>query len=110
MNDFPKSTDQVADEAKQVGQDAVDKAKGIASDARQVVDDAVDTGRAYAQEAVNEAGKKIRGVKAQANQTADYLTHAIQQDPVKAVLITAVISSLLTALVVSAVRNDGRYL
>jgi RES domain-containing protein len=109
MNDYQKSPDQVATEAKQVGQDAVNKAKGLASDAKHVVDDAVDAGRAYAQDAVNEAGKKIRGVKAQAAQTADYLTEAIHQDRVRAVLVTAVISSVLTALVVSSLRSDRHY-
>ncbi|WP_076999109.1 hypothetical protein [Variovorax sp. KK3] len=109
MDDIQKSPEQVADEAKQVGEDAVNKAKGLASDAKQVVNDAVTTGRAYAQDAVNEAGKKIRGVKAQATQTADYLSEAIHQDPVKAVLVTAVISSVLTALVLSSLRSDRHY-
>lgn len=109
MNDFNKSPDQVADDAKQVGQDAVNKAKGVAADANQVTRDAANTGKVYARDAVNAAGKKIDDVKSQLTQTTDALTKAINDQPVKAVLITAVISSVLTALLVIAARSDDRY-
>ncbi|MEJ8822747.1 hypothetical protein WKW80_12005 [Variovorax humicola] len=105
MDDFNKSPDQLADDAKQVGQDAVNKAKGVAADAKQVAQDAVATGRAYATDAVNAAGKKIDSVKSQLSQTTDYLTKAINDDPLKAVLITAVVSSLISALLVSTMRS-----
>ena len=105
MDDFNKSPDQLADDAKQVGQDAVNKAKGVAADAKQVAQDAVATGRVYATDAVNAAGKKIDSVKSQLSQTTDYLTKAINDDPLKAVLITAVVSSLISALLVSTMRS-----
>ena len=92
MNDFTtKSPEQVADQAKQVGQDAAD------------------TGRAFARDAVNAAGKKIDSAKSQLSQTTDYLTQAIHDEPVKAVIISAAVSSLLTALVIAALRTDSRY-
>jgi ElaB/YqjD/DUF883 family membrane-anchored ribosome-binding protein len=109
MDDFNKTPDQVADDAKQVGEDAVNKAKGVASDAKRVAIQAVDTGRAYAKDAVNAAGKKIDAAKSQLGQTADYLTKAINDEPVKAVLITAALSSVITALLVSSIRSDSRY-
>ena len=105
MDDFNKSPDQLADDAKQVGQDAVNKAKGVATDAKEVAQDAVATGRAYATDAVNAAGKKIDSVKSQLSQTTDYLTKAINDDPLKAVLITAVVSSVISALLVSTMRS-----
>ena len=97
MDDFNKSPNQIADDAKQVGQDAVTKAKGVGSDAKQVANDAVDSGKAYAQDAVNAVGKKIDNVKSQVSQTTDALTKAINEEPVKAVLIAAVVSPVLTA-------------
>ncbi|MEJ8852182.1 hypothetical protein [Variovorax rhizosphaerae] len=109
MDELNKSPDQVADDARQVGKDAVDKAKGLASDAKRVANDAVDTGRAYAKDAVNAAGKKIDAAKSQLDQTAQYLTKAINDEPVKAVLISAALSAVITALLISAVRGDNRY-
>ena len=70
---------------------------------------AVDTGRAYAKDAVNAAGKKIDAAKSQLHQTAQYLTKAINDEPVKAVLITAALSAVITALLVSSIRSDSRY-
>ncbi|AMM25990.1 hypothetical protein AX767_17740 [Variovorax sp. PAMC 28711] len=75
----------------------------------QLVDDAADTGRAYAKDAVNATGKKIDSVKSQLSQTTDALTKAIHDEPVKAVLITAVVSSVLTALVIAAIRGEDHY-
>jgi ElaB/YqjD/DUF883 family membrane-anchored ribosome-binding protein len=109
MVDLNKSPDQLADDAKQVGHDAMNKAESVASDSKQVAKDAVATGRAYATGAVNAAGKKIDSMKSQLHQTTDYVTKAINDEPVKAVLITAVVSSLITALLVSTMRSDGRY-
>ncbi|MEJ8859974.1 hypothetical protein WKW79_35875 [Variovorax robiniae] len=109
MDELNKSPDQVADDARQVGKDAVDKARGVASDAKRVANDAVDTGRTYAKDAVNAAGKKIDAAKSQLDQTAQYLTKAINDEPVKAVLITAALSAVVTALLISAVRGDNRY-
>jgi len=109
MDDSNQSPDQLADDAKQVGQDAVNKARGVASDATDVARDAVATGRAYAKDAVNAAGKKIDSAKSQISQTTDYLTKAINDEPVKAVLITAVVSSLITALLLSTTRRDSGY-
>jgi ElaB/YqjD/DUF883 family membrane-anchored ribosome-binding protein len=84
MNDFDKSPGQLADEA-------------------------VDAGRTYAKDAVNATGKKIDDVKWQFSQSTDFLTKAIHDEPVKAVVVTAVISSVLTALVIAAVRGEDRY-
>lgn len=109
MDDFNNSPEQVADDAKQVGEDAVNKARGVAADAKRVANDALDTGRAYAKDAVNAAGKKIDSVKSQVTQTTDYLTKAINDEPVKAVLIAAAVSSVITALLISATRSDRRY-
>ena len=109
MNDFDKSPDQVADEARQVGQDAVYKAKSIGADAKQVANDAVDAGRAYAKGAVSAVGKKMGDVKSQLTHTTDYVTKAINDEPVKAVVVTALISSLITALLISAMRTDRHY-
>ena len=109
MDDFNKSPDQVADDAKQLGEDAVSKAKGIALDAKRVAGQAVGTGRAYAKDAVNAAGRKIDEAKSQVGQAADYLTKAINDEPVKAVLIAAGLSAAITALLISAMQNDRRY-
>ena len=127
MNDFNKTPNQVANDAQQVGKDAIDTAKGgasgsaqagknmadkassVASDAKKVASDAVDTGRAYAKDAVNAAGKKIDSVKSQFDQSCEYVVQAINNEPVKAVLITAVVSSVLTALLASALRSNDRY-
>lgn len=109
MNDFNKPPGQVANDAQQMGQDAVTKAKAVASDAMKVGSDAVDTGRAYAKDAVNAAGQKIDGVKSQLTQTTDSLVKAINDEPVKAVLIASVASSVLTALLILAMRSDDRY-
>ncbi|MEJ8851840.1 hypothetical protein [Variovorax rhizosphaerae] len=109
MDDSNKSPEQVADDAKQVGEDAVKKAKGVATDVKRVANDAVDTGRTYAKDAVNAAGKKIDAAKSQLDQTAQYLAKAINDEPVKAVLITAALSAVITALLISAIQSDRRY-
>jgi len=110
MEDFNNNpADQMMADAQQVGEEAVDKARGVASDAKRVVKDAANTGRTYAMEAVNAAGKKIDSVKTQMGQTTEYLTKAINDEPVKAVLITAALSAGLTALLISATRGNSRY-
>ena len=108
MSEFDKSPDQVANDAKAVGQDAKSKAKDLASDAKSIASDAIDSGRAYAREAVNAAGRKIEGAKSQLSQSCEFVTKAIHDDPVKAVVVTAVLSSLITALLVTALRSDDR--
>lgn len=109
MDDFNQSRDSLANDAKQAGQEAVSKAKGMASDASDIAEDVADTGRAYAKDAVNATGKKIDSAKSQLLQTTEYLTKAIHAEPVKAVLIAAAVSSALTALVIVAARSDERY-
>ena len=109
MNDFNASADRAADEAKQFGRDAANKAQGLASEAKSAAGDAIDSGRAYARDAVDAAGTKINHMKSQFDQTCDYVTKAIHDEPVKAVLITAVVSSLLTALVAAAIANEERH-
>ena len=109
MNEFNQSSGPSANDAKQAAQDALGKAKDVASDAKQAADDALDTGKAYAQDAVNAAGRKIDSVASQWTQTTDALTKAINDEPVKAVIIAAAVSSVLTALLVAAMRNNDRY-
>lgn len=94
---------------KDLGKRASDRVGTVASEAEAAVSDAVETGRAYAKDAVNAAGKKIDGAKSQLAKSCDDLTRAIYDEPVKAVVITAVVSSLLTALLMSALRSDDRY-
>ena len=72
MDDFNNSSDQLTDDAKQAGQDAVNKVRGVATDAKRVAQDAVATGRSYATDAVNAAGRKIDSVKSPTNTPADY--------------------------------------
>lgn len=82
--------------------DSTDRIKGAANEA-------VDAGKAYAKNAVNSAGKKLNATRSQLSEACDSVVKAINDEPVKAVVATAVVSSLLTALLVSALRPSYRY-
>ncbi|MBN8750962.1 Uncharacterised protein [Xylophilus ampelinus] len=71
--------------------------------------EAVDAGKAYAKNAVNSAGKKLNATRSQLSDACDSVVKAINDEPVKAVVATAVVSSLLTTLLVSALRPSYRY-
>ena len=109
MNDFNQSPHQAAEGAEQFGHAASNNAKEIASDLKQVAGEAAATTRAYAKDAVNAAGKKIQDLKGQAGQSTDYIVKAINEDPVKAVLIAAAVSSVVTAVLLSATRSSRRF-
>lgn len=109
MNDASKTGEQLADGARQVANDAVTKLRDVASDAKSVASDAVDAGKSYAKEAVNATGKKLSSASSQIGDTCDALIDAIHKEPVKAVLVTAVLSAALTALVISALPKPSVY-
>jgi len=109
MNDFNQSPHQAAEGAEQFGHAASNNAKEIASDLKQVAGEAAATTRAYAKDAVNAAGKKIEDLKGQVGQSTDYIVKAINEDPVKAVLIAAAVSSVVTAVLLSATRSSRRF-
>jgi len=96
-------------DAKALGRDALAKAAGIAHQARKVSDDAAETGRAYAKDAVNATGRKIIDWRTQFSRTGEYCSKLIADEPVKAVWIASIASSLLTALVITAARSGTRY-
>lgn len=109
MEQDSKSAEQVADDAKVVGQDALNKARAVANDAKTVAGDAYETGKTYARDAVNAAGKKIEGAKSRMTDTCDSVVKAINDEPVKAVVIAAVAGSILGALLVASMRSNDRY-
>lgn len=93
---------------KQAAQEAADRAKDVVAGVKDVAGYAADTGRAYARDAMNAASKNLDATKTRANQAADYLTLSINADPVKAVLITAAISALVTGLLLAVLNGDRR--
>lgn len=109
MNDVTKTAEQVADNARQVADDTVTQLRDVASDASAAASKAVDTGKTYAKAAVNATGKKISSAGSQMGDTCDALIDAIHKEPVKAVLVTAVLSAALTALVISALPKSSPF-
>lgn len=106
-------------EAKQLGRDAVDSASAYASDAKQTARDAVDTGKAYAKDAVdagksyaqgavNAAGRKINDLKDQVGKATEQGAAYVADQPVRSVLIAAAGGALLTAFFLTLMRNDRR--
>ncbi|HYP83247.1 hypothetical protein [Variovorax sp.] len=93
MNDSNERLEQVADDLKRVGQRAADHAKDAALGLSGMAD---------------AAGKKLDSTKVQVDQLANYLTLSINADPIKAVLVTAGASALLTALLVAAMGGGRR--
>jgi len=51
----------------------------LAEDARQTANDAIDTTRAYAQNAVNAAGEKVRDLRRDAEPAVEQLAARVQQ-------------------------------
>ncbi|MDN4592255.1 hypothetical protein DBA29_27675 [Xenophilus aerolatus] len=98
-NDFP--SDRKRDN-EHISNDSNESVKGVATEAD-------DAGKAYAKNAVNSAGKKLHATRSQLNDACDSVVKAINDEPVKAVVATAVVSSLLTALIMSALRPSYRY-
>ena len=106
----PENTpDQSGRQAKQAQAHVADQIEDAAKDAKSTTNDAVATGKAYVQDALKAAGKQFDTVKSQAMQTTDYLAKAINDEPVKAVVVTAIVSSALTALLLSALRDRDPY-
>lgn len=110
----------------------------LADDARQTANDAIDTTRAYAQNAVNAAGEKVRDLKRDAEPTVEQIAARVQQavqrgldaasttsaraqrrieqaadvtgkyisdQPVRSVLVAAAAGAAITALIVLASRR-----
>lgn len=71
--------------------------------------DAAGSTKTYAQNAVNATGRRISDAQSQLTAIQDAVQKAIHDDPVKAVAVTALVSSALTALFFSLLRNDNRY-
>ncbi len=105
MESAGKSPDAIDNYSKQVGRDAADMAKRLAGDAMKVADNAATCGTAYFQDPVEAAGKKFDGVKLPGSQTSDYRVKAINDESVKTVLIAAVVGSLITAFLLTALRD-----
>lgn len=113
MQNSEKTPDHNASQAKRTGEDATGQvknaAKNAAADIQSTADDAMATGKAYVQDAIKAASKQFDTVKSQVSQTTDYLTKTINDEPVKAVVVTAIVSSALTALVLLALRDRDPY-
>lgn len=111
----------------------------LAEEARQTANDAIDSTRAYAQNAVNAAGEKVRDLRRDAEPTVEQLAARVQQavqrgldaasttsaraqrrleqaadvtgryiadQPVRSVLIAAAAGAAITALIVLASRRS----
>ncbi|MDB5829656.1 MAG: hypothetical protein JWQ73_3876 [Variovorax sp.] len=111
----------------------------LADDARQTANDAIDTTRAYAQNAVNAAGEKVRDMKRDFEPSVEQLAARVQQavqrgldaasttsaraqrrieqaadvtgryisdQPVRSVLVAAAAGAAITALIVLASRRS----
>lgn len=96
---------QIAGDVRHLSQEAADKAKDAALGLKGMAESAADAGRTYARDAVNATGKKIDSAKSQVDQIADYLTLSVNADPVKAVLLTAALSAVLTAVFLAALNG-----
>jgi hypothetical protein len=108
MNDSNERFGQAAQDVKRMGQDVADGAKDAALGLAGMAESAADAGRSYAREATNAAGKKLDGAKTHVDQLANYLTLSINADPIKAVVVTAGLSALLTALFVASLGGRRR--
>ena len=108
-HDYTKSPKQMAEETGQIERDAVAAARETVSDATEVASSAARTGRAYAKDAVNSAGKKIDHWKGQFDSATEYCSKFIADEPVRAVWMAAIASSLLTAFVVTSMRSSTRH-
>jgi len=113
----------------------------LADDARQTANDAIDTTRTYAQNAVNAAGEKVRELRRDVEPTVEQLAARVQQavqrgldaasttsaraqrrleqaadvtgryiadQPVRSVLVAAAAGAAITALIVLASRRSSR--
>ena len=113
----------------------------LADDARQTANDAIDTTRTYAQNAVNAAGEKVRDLRRDVEPTVEQLAARVQQavqrgldaasttsaraqrrleqaadmtgryiadQPVRSVLVAAAAGAAITALIVLASRRSSR--
>jgi hypothetical protein len=107
-HDYTKSPKQMAEETGQIERDAA-AARETAADAKDVASGAANAGRAYARDAVNSAGKKIDHWKGQFDSATEYCSKFIADEPVRAVWMAAIASSLLTAFVVTSMRSSTRY-
>jgi ElaB/YqjD/DUF883 family membrane-anchored ribosome-binding protein len=114
----------------------------LADDARQTANDAIDSTRAYAQNAVNAAGEKVRDMKRDAEPTVEQIAARVQQavqrgldaasttsaraqrrleqaadvtgkyisdQPMRSVLVAAAAGAALAALIVLATRSRDEY-
>ncbi len=114
----------------------------LADEARQTANDAIDSTRAYAQNAVNAAGEKVRDFKRDAEPTVEQIAARVQQavqrgldaasttsaraqrrleaaadvtgkyisdQPVRSVLVAAAAGAAITALIVLASRRRDEY-
>jgi hypothetical protein len=99
----------VAHDAKATGKEALDSAAEVADEARQVASDAARTGRAYAKAAVNSTGRRMGHWKERVADANESCARFVAEEPVKALWITAIASSLLTALAMTALRGSRRY-
>lgn len=97
-----------ANTMRQAAQEAAEKARDVVAGMKETAGYAADTGRAYARDAMNAASKNLDATKARASQAADYLTLSVNADPIKAVVITAALSALVTGLVLMVLNSDRR--
>jgi ElaB/YqjD/DUF883 family membrane-anchored ribosome-binding protein len=114
----------------------------LADDARNTANDAVETTRAYAQNAVNSAGEKVRDLRRDMEPAVEQIAARVQQavqrgldsatktgeraqrrfeaaadvtgryiadQPVRSVLVAALAGAAITALIVLAARNRDDY-
>ncbi|MDM0038098.1 hypothetical protein QTH89_16840 [Variovorax sp. J22G21] len=120
----------------------VKTASQLADEARETANDALESTRAYAQNAVNAAGEKVRGLRGQVEPAVEQLANRVQQavqrglesasktsaraqrqieqaadvtgkyisdQPVRSVLIAAAAGAAIAALLVLATRRRDDY-
>lgn len=122
--DSIKTSSELADEAEQTAQEALQAAQGyaresgrIARDAipsirsnveevKEIAEDAALTGRAYARNAVNATGRKIRDFKGQVTHAKDSCLQYIAEEPVRASLAAAASGAVLMTLLLSLMRGS----
>jgi hypothetical protein len=99
----------VAQDARATGKEALDSAADVAGEAGKVAADAARTGRVYARAAVNSTGRRMVDWKQRVATANESCARFVADEPVKALWITALASSLLTALAMTAMRGGRRY-
>lgn len=97
-SDVKAKVSEMTDDTKQAASNLVDKAQ-------QSSQKAIEVTRDYAKNAVDAAGKKVRDVQGQYQSAMSTATDYVNEDPMRAVKITAIGSAVLTAALIGIFRR-----